>query len=230
MPGVYATARGPLARLAGPLAARARAGATRLLPAQRAAGGRADARRRLRRARAAGARAGARHHRRRPRRATRLSGAVRAGRRQRAAAVRRRRVRPRVLLERDRARPACAPRGFAAELRRVGRGWMVQTPACSFPIEPHSLLPGRPLAAGRDCGGATGGSARRATGRRSRCSAARELEALFGPARPERLGPLVKSWVCVRPPAPRGSAARRLMSLLTPLTTRNSSSTIPTEL
>ena len=26
-----------------------------------------------------------------------------------------------------------------------------------------------------------------------------ELEALFGPARPERAGPLVKSWVCVSP-------------------------------
>src|SRR6476660_4598956 len=26
---------------------------------------------------------------------------------------------------------------FAAELRRVGRGWFVQTPAVSFPIEPH---------------------------------------------------------------------------------------------
>src|SRR5580693_2965918 len=30
---------------------------------------------------------------------------------------------------------------FASELRRVGRGWFVQTPAYSFPIEPHSLLP-----------------------------------------------------------------------------------------
>src|SRR2546423_1750939 len=30
---------------------------------------------------------------------------------------------------------------FAAELRRVGRGWLVQTPAFSFPLEPHSLLP-----------------------------------------------------------------------------------------
>jgi hypothetical protein len=27
-----------------------------------------------------------------------------------------------------------------------------------------------------------------------------ELEALFGPARPERAGGLVKSWVCVHPP------------------------------
>src|SRR5207248_2660763 len=30
---------------------------------------------------------------------------------------------------------------FAQEIRRVGRGWFVQTPAFSFPIEPHSLLP-----------------------------------------------------------------------------------------
>jgi hypothetical protein len=28
-----------------------------------------------------------------------------------------------------------------------------------------------------------------------------ELEALFGPARPERIGPFIKSWVCVQPPA-----------------------------
>src|ERR687888_934558 len=30
---------------------------------------------------------------------------------------------------------------FAAEVRRVGRGWFVQTPAFGFPIEPHALLP-----------------------------------------------------------------------------------------
>ena len=38
---------------------------------------------------------------------------------------------------------------FAAEMRRVARGWFVQTPAWSFPIEPHALLPVRPLAAAR---------------------------------------------------------------------------------
>lgn len=87
---------------------------------------------------------------------------------------------------------------FAAELRRVGRGWFVQTPSRSFPIEPHALLPfvhwlPRPL--------------RRAYWRLGAADAEeeiallsrRELEALFGPASPERLGPLVKSWVCVRP-------------------------------
>ncbi len=35
-----------------------------------------------------------------------------------------------------------------------------------------------------------------------------EVEALFGPALPERVGPLVKSWVCVSPHS--GSEARRL--------------------
>src|SRR4051795_4645757 len=30
---------------------------------------------------------------------------------------------------------------FARELKRVARGWYVQTPAHSFPVEPHALLP-----------------------------------------------------------------------------------------
>jgi SAM-dependent methyltransferase len=96
---------------------------------------------------------------------------------------------------------------FAAELRRVGRGWFVQTPAWSFPVEPHSLLPGAhwlPVRMRR---------------RYWRLGAARrweevellrrgELERLFGPAHAERFGPLVKSWVCVRAPDRRRSAGQ----------------------
>jgi SAM-dependent methyltransferase len=85
---------------------------------------------------------------------------------------------------------------FAAELRRVGRGWYVQTPARSFPIEPHSLLPGAhwlPHPARRPYWrfGATGGW------EEIELLSKREFESLFGLARAERLGPLVKSWVCV---------------------------------
>jgi SAM-dependent methyltransferase len=94
---------------------------------------------------------------------------------------------------------------FAAELRRVGRGWFVQTPAFSFPIEPHALLPFAhwlpvPLRKRYWRLGAAGGWQEISLLRRS------QLERLFGPALPERLGPLVKSWVCVSPPgaAPRG--------------------------
>jgi len=87
---------------------------------------------------------------------------------------------------------------FAAELRRVGRGWFVQTPARSFPIEPHSLLPGAHWLPAR---------LRRAYWRLGAAGqwediallSRAELEGLFGPALPERAGPLVKSWVCVRP-------------------------------
>ncbi len=91
---------------------------------------------------------------------------------------------------------------FAAELRRVARGWYVQTPARSFPIEPHSLLPGAhwlPAALRRRYWrlGAAGGWEDVALLRRA------ELERLFGPAEPERFGPLTKSWVCVRPPLSR---------------------------
>ena len=96
---------------------------------------------------------------------------------------------------------------FATELRRVARGWYVQTPAWSFPIEPHALLPfAHWLPAGLRRPywrlGAAGAWEDVALLRR------RELEALFGPARPERLGPLVKSWVAVRPVAPPPAAAR----------------------
>src|SRR5947208_1984386 len=85
-------------------------------------------------------------------------------------------------------RPPARRAAFAAELRRVGRGWFVQTPARSFPIEPHSLLPGAHwLAPGLRRIywhlGAAGGWEQIELLRRS------ELERLFGPARPERFGP-----------------------------------------
>jgi SAM-dependent methyltransferase len=93
------------------------------------------------------------------------------------------------------ARPA-----FAAEVRRVARGWWVQTPAFSFPVEPHALLP---LAHWLPPGprrrywrlGVAGEWEDIALLRR------RELAALFGdPVIAERVGPLVKSWIAVRAP------------------------------
>jgi SAM-dependent methyltransferase len=88
---------------------------------------------------------------------------------------------------------------FASEVRRVGRGWFVQTPARSFPIEPHSLLPGAhwlPTGLRRYYWRLGVAGAWEDISLLSR----RELETLFGPAMPERVGPLVKSWVCVQAP------------------------------
>jgi SAM-dependent methyltransferase len=98
--------------------------------------------------------------------------------------------------------PPARRAAFAAELRRVGRGWTVQTPAFSFPVEPHALLPFAhwlpvPLRRPYWRLGATGGWEEISLLRRD------EIEFLFGSARAERFGPLVKSWVCVRPVAPR---------------------------
>jgi SAM-dependent methyltransferase len=87
---------------------------------------------------------------------------------------------------------------FAAEIRRVGRGWFVQSPAYSFPIEPHALLPFAhwlPVSLRRRYWrlGAAAAWEEIALLRRG------EMEALFGAARAERFGPLAKSWVCVSP-------------------------------
>jgi hypothetical protein len=95
--------------------------------------------------------------------------------------------------------PRARRAAFAAELRRVGRGWFVQTPAYSFPVEPHSLLPfahwlAVPLRRRYWRLGAARGWEEIALLRRG------EMEALFGPARPERFAGLVKSWICVSPP------------------------------
>ena len=88
---------------------------------------------------------------------------------------------------------------FAREVRRVARGWWVQTPAFSFPVEPHALLPVAhwlPPSVRRPYWrlGVAGDWEDIALLRRG------ELEALFGPAVPERLGPLAKSWISVRRP------------------------------
>jgi SAM-dependent methyltransferase len=90
---------------------------------------------------------------------------------------------------------------FAAELRRVARGWWVQTPAFSFPVEPHALLPAAhwlPVWLRRRYWrlGAAGGWEEIALLRRD------ELAGLFPGAsiEAERLGPLAKSWIAFRAP------------------------------
>jgi SAM-dependent methyltransferase len=92
---------------------------------------------------------------------------------------------------------------FAAEVRRVGRGWLVQTPALCFPIETHSLLVGAhwlpPRVRRRYWRFGVAGEWEDIS-----LLSRGELEALFGrPAQAERVGPLVKSWVCVHPATPR---------------------------
>lgn len=93
---------------------------------------------------------------------------------------------------------------FAAEVRRVARGWYVQTPAFSFPVEPHALLPFAhwlPPGLRRRYWtlGAAGGWEEIHLLRRG------ELAALFpgGTVHAERLAGLAKSWVVVRRPNPR---------------------------
>jgi SAM-dependent methyltransferase len=94
--------------------------------------------------------------------------------------------------------PPARRAAFAREIRRVGRGWFVQTPAWSFPLEPHALLPAAHWLPAR---------LRRpywrfgVAGEWEEISLLKriEVEALFGPALAERIGPLTKSWVCVHP-------------------------------
>ncbi|MET0601072.1 MAG: class I SAM-dependent methyltransferase [Baekduia sp.] len=92
---------------------------------------------------------------------------------------------------------------FAAEAARVGRGLYVQTPAYSFPVEPHSLLPFAhwlPATIRRPLWrlGAQGHWEEIDLLRRG------ELARLFGaPVHAERLGPLAKSWIAIDPVRPR---------------------------
>ena len=88
---------------------------------------------------------------------------------------------------------------YAAEIRRVGRGWWVQTPAFSFPVEPHALLPAAhwlPPALRRPYWrlGVAGAYEDISLLRRG------ELAALFpgGELVAEKAGPLTKSWISVR--------------------------------
>lgn len=93
---------------------------------------------------------------------------------------------------------------FAAELDRVGRGLYVQTPAFSFPVEPHALLPVAhwlPVAMRRPYWrlGAQG------HWEDVRLLRRRELERLLPgtTVHAERLAGLAKSWIAVRPVPPR---------------------------
>jgi hypothetical protein len=96
--------------------------------------------------------------------------------------------------------PPARRAAYAAEIRRVARGHWVQTPAFSFPVEPHALLPFAhwlPVALRRPYWrlGAAGAWEDIALLRRG------EVAALFpdGDVVAERVGPLAKSWIAVRP-------------------------------
>ena len=91
---------------------------------------------------------------------------------------------------------------FAAEVRRVASGWYVQTPAMSFPIEPHSLLPAAhwlPMSLRRRYWRLGAGS----DVEEIQILRRGELEALFGRAFPERVGPFTKSWIAFHQPPTR---------------------------
>ncbi|UGS36330.1 class I SAM-dependent methyltransferase [Capillimicrobium parvum] len=97
--------------------------------------------------------------------------------------------------------PPARRAAYAAELRRVARGVWVQTPAYSFPVEPHALLPFAhwlPAGARRAYWrlGAAGGWEEIALLRRG------EVARLFPDAQlvAERVAGLAKSWIALRAP------------------------------
>ncbi len=86
---------------------------------------------------------------------------------------------------------------LAQEIQRVARGWLVQTPAKSFPVEPHSLLPFAQFLPA---------SARQIYWRLgvgewdgAELLTRHEMETLFGETYPERFMGIAKSWVSLRP-------------------------------
>jgi SAM-dependent methyltransferase len=98
---------------------------------------------------------------------------------------------------------------FAAEVMRVARGWWVQTPAFSFPVEPHALLPfahwlPAPVRRRYWRLGVAGDYEEIALLRRS------ELARLLPGGRvvAERLGPVAKSWISCRSPGGPTCTAR----------------------
>ena len=98
--------------------------------------------------------------------------------------------------DRDRSRPSCGAWGAAGSCRRR-RGHFRSS---------HTRCCRSRTGCRRACAVLTGDSERDRDWEDDLAARDREMEALFGPARAERLGPLTKSWVCVRPVAAAGAA------------------------